>query len=113
MVKKHLAIGKTSQGDVLKLFGSPNNMTLDSSGKELWIYDKVKSTISSSGEQNSTGGFIGGGSSSNGSGLAAGYGTSSSSSSAQVTSTIDTLTVIMEFDSTHTLTDFSVRQGRY
>ncbi|MET0046766.1 MAG: hypothetical protein ABW066_03155, partial [Sedimenticola sp.] len=90
-VKKHLVIGKTTQADVLRLFGSPNNMTLDSSGDELWIYDKVKSTISSSGERDSSGGYIGGASTNNGSGLASGYGSSSTRSSSHVTSTVDTL----------------------
>jgi len=112
-IKKHLEIGKTTQADVLKEFGSPNNMTVSSSGTEVWVYDKVRTEISSVSNATSSGGFLGAGFGDGTGGLGVGVGGRNSQSSSQVVSSTKTLTVIMEFNKQNILSDFSARTGRY
>ena len=113
MVKKHVEIGKTSQAEVVKLFGAANNMTIDAKGSELWIYDQFysESQVSTS----SSGGGIGvlggaGGGDIAGGGLA---GVSKSNSSSHRKSAGRTLTVIIEFDKQGIVSDYSARSGGY
>ena len=46
--------GVTTQADVVKVFGAPNIVTQDSSGNQVWIYQKNNVTISS----DSSGGYF-------------------------------------------------------
>ncbi len=46
-VKREIVKGKTIQADVLKLFGSPNLMTMDSDGNEVWNYNRMSYTTTS------------------------------------------------------------------
>ena len=46
-VKKEIVKGETMQADVLKLFGSPNLMTMDSDGNEVWNYNRMSYTTTS------------------------------------------------------------------
>ena len=39
-VQMNLAVGKTTKADVLEKFGSPNITTRDSSGQEVWSYQR-------------------------------------------------------------------------
>jgi outer membrane protein assembly factor BamE (lipoprotein component of BamABCDE complex) len=43
-VKKEITKGKTTQAEVMQLFGSPNLMTMDSDGNEVWNYNKMSYT---------------------------------------------------------------------
>jgi outer membrane protein assembly factor BamE (lipoprotein component of BamABCDE complex) len=43
-VKKEIIKGKTTQAEVMNLFGSPNLMTMDSDGNEVWNYNKMSYT---------------------------------------------------------------------
>lgn len=45
-VKKEIVKGKTSQAEVMQLFGAPNLMTMDSDGNEVWNYNKMSYTTS-------------------------------------------------------------------
>lgn len=112
-IKKYLKIGVTTQADILKLFGSPNNMTTSSSGNEIWVYDKVRTELSTSAEKGTAGGIIGGGIGIGSGGVGAAAGGSKSKSTTNLVSTTNTLTVIMEFDEKNILIDYSARQGRY
>lgn len=112
-IKKHLKIGVTTQADILKLFGSPNNMTTSSSGNEIWVYDKVRTELSTTAEKGTAGGIIGGGIGIGSGGVGAAVGGSESKSKTNVVSTTNTLTVIMEFNGNNILIDYSARQGRY
>jgi len=112
-LKKHLKVGSTTQGDVLKMFGSPNNMTLSSGGTEIWVYDKIRTEMSSNSSRNSVGGIAGGGFGVGSGAVGAGIGGSSVNSSSGVVSSTETLTVLMEFDKNSILTDYSIRTGRY
>ncbi len=40
MIKKELVKGKTSQNDVITLFGAPNIITTNAAGNEVWNYSK-------------------------------------------------------------------------
>jgi len=112
-IKKYLKIGVTTQADILKLFGSPNNMTTSSSGNEIWVYDKVRTELSTSAEKGTAGGIIGGGIGIGSGGVGAAAGGSKSKSTTNLVSTTNTLTVIMEFNEKNILIDYSARQGRY
>lgn len=112
-IKKYLKIGVTTQADILKLFGSPNNMTTSSSGNEIWVYDKVRTELSTTAEKGTAGGIIGGGIGIGSGGVGAAVGGSESKSKTNVISTTNTLTVIMEFNEKNILIDYSARQGRY
>jgi hypothetical protein len=41
MAKTTIIEGKTSQNDILEVFGAPNIITRNKSGNEVWTYDKV------------------------------------------------------------------------
>jgi len=41
MVKKEIIKEVTTQNDILEVFGVPNIITKNKSGKEVWTYDKV------------------------------------------------------------------------
>jgi len=112
-IKKYLKIGVTTQADILKLFGSPNNMTTSSSGNEIWVYDKVRTELSTTAEKGTAGGIVGGGIGIGSGGVGAAVGGSESKSKTNVISTTNTLTVIMEFNEKNILIDYSARQGRY
>lgn len=40
MIKTKIIEGKTTQDEILKLFGAPNIITTNSEGKEVWNYNK-------------------------------------------------------------------------
>ncbi len=96
MVKKHIEIGKTSQEDVIKLFGSPDNMVMNKK-KEMWIYDRFRVETSSK--------------------SSSGYGTllllGGSSSSSQSSAHTKTITVIIDFDEEGIVEDLNMRVGGY
>lgn len=39
-VQQHVIVGKTTKDDVQKLFGNPGEKNSDSSGEEMWYYDR-------------------------------------------------------------------------
>jgi hypothetical protein len=41
MVKKEIIEGVTTQNDILQVFGAPNIITRNKSGKEVWTYDTI------------------------------------------------------------------------
>lgn len=89
------------QDEIVLALGSPNMVTVDSAGLETWIYDKLRTEVSSASAKDSInilGGVIGG---SAGIGGAVG---SSSGASNQTTSQ-KTLTVVLKFKN-KTLEDF-------
>ena len=48
-VKKEIIKNKTTQAEIMQLFGSPNLMTLDGDGNEVWNYNRMSySTTTSS-----------------------------------------------------------------
>ena len=41
MVKKQIIEGVTTQNDILQIFGAPNIITRNKSGREVWTYDTI------------------------------------------------------------------------
>lgn len=48
MAKKFIYVGKTTQTDVLEIFGPPDLVTRRD-GKEVWTYDKISQDVTTSG----------------------------------------------------------------
>ena len=96
MVKKNIKIGQSNQEDVVKLFGSPDNMVMRKN-KEIWVYDRYRV------ETDTT--------------TASGYGTiilAGGSQSSTTTSTrVKTITVIIDFTPAGVVEDLSMRVGGY
>ena len=101
---KRLTIGKVQQtlkkgmkqDEIVASLGSPNLVTRDSAGLETWIYDKLRTEVSSE-SSSADGGLIGG---------ILGGPLSGSSNTASKIRSQKTLTVILKFKD-QALTDFS------
>jgi len=113
MVKKALKPGESTQADVLKLFGSPTNMTYQSNGNELWVYDRAFHESYVDSDSSSSNAGLGVGAAKNSLGAIAGIGGSGSSISNRSISRTSVLTVILEFNGQGLLTDLSARKGGY
>jgi hypothetical protein len=105
--------GKTTQADLLQMFGGPNISTVDSQGLETWVYERsVSQTDVSSKNQNwqaaanlgaAFGNFQAGASASGGQGSAA----------ATTATSFRSLTVIAKFNADKTVKDYSVRASQF
>ncbi|MDE1010644.1 MAG: hypothetical protein OSB38_33775 [Paraburkholderia fungorum] len=42
-IKQHVVVGKTTQQDILSLYGDPDNKTTDAKGFDTWLYRKNRS----------------------------------------------------------------------
>lgn len=49
-VKRQIAKGKTSQSEILSIFGSPNLVTKNKDNKEVWAYNKMSFDTSTGSE---------------------------------------------------------------
>ena len=113
-IKKNLKIGISTQADVIKKFGSPNNMTYQGkSHGELWIYDRIQTESMTQTEAVSAGVAFGGIAGTGGGAIGASIGGSSNRSAIRSSSSVRMLTVILEFEESGTLIDISARQGGY
>jgi outer membrane protein assembly factor BamE (lipoprotein component of BamABCDE complex) len=108
IVQKEIRVGM-SQTDVAKALGSPNIVTLDTNGKETWIYDKIASEASYS--KSNIGGVTGAGGTS-GNTLLLGLITGGYESGASST-TQKTLTVVIKFDQDHVIESFSYHSSKF
>ncbi len=113
LIKRELVVGVSTQSDVIKKFGSPNNMVYDAGGVELWIYDQIQTETTSQGESSTSGISIGGIGGGAGGILGASVGNKSSQNTNKTTSSVRTLTVILDFNAKGILVDISARQGGY
>jgi len=105
--------GKTTQTDLIDMFGGPNISTVDSDGLETWVYERsVTQTDASNRSQSwqaaaNLGVFFGHGSA----GAQASGGQSAAASS--TTASFRSLTVIVKFNSDKTVKDYSVRASQF
>ena len=100
-----------NQTEVLEVLGSPNIVTKNKSGNEVWTYDKVGSSQSSTSGVSATYGqaqlnqgfwaFLFGGT------------TNSAQSSSDNSTESKSLTVIITFDSNSTVSDFTYQSLKY
>ena len=99
MMKKSIKIGSTTQEEIVKLFGSADNIIMKGN-KEIWIYDRYKVESKSSSKSSFKYGTL----------ILVG-GNSRNSNSSSSTS-IQTLTVIIDFTN-NIVTDLNMRKGGY
>ena len=102
--------GKTTQSDLLRLFGGPNLTTYDEAGLETWIYERTSTQTDTISSERSTQG-----SASLGlffKSVSAGVSGEKSSASGAVTtsSTVRSVTVIVKFSADRTVYDYSVKE---
>jgi hypothetical protein len=105
--------GKTTQADLLQMFGGPNISTVDNQGLETWVYERsVSQTDVTSKNQNwqaaanlgaAFGNFQAGASASGGQGSAA----------TTAATSFRSLTVIIKFNPDKTVKDYSVRASQF
>lgn len=102
-----------SGAEVAEVLGSPNIVTTDGEGREVWIYDKISTDVTYSRSSGGTivGLLIGGLS---GDVLAGGGAGGSYSKSAGAESTTQrTLTVVIKFDDNNKVRDFAYHSSRF
>ena len=97
MVQMNLEVGKTTKADVLETFGAPNITTRDSSGNEVWTYQRQAQVSQSS----SSSGFI----------FVIIAGKSAEASGFETSSKM--MTLIIKFDGNDIVTDFKSRESNF
>ncbi len=103
-VQREIHMGM-SAAEVAEALGSPNIVTTDDQRNETWIYDKISSDVTYSRSSGNVVGLIFG---SSGGGLGVG-----STSAGSTSSTQRTLTVIIKFDETDSVRDFSYHSSQF
>lgn len=112
IVQKEIRKGMAGS-EVAEILGSPNIVTTDEQGREVWIYDKISTDVSYS--RSSGGGIIGllfgvGG----GSGGVGGMpGTGFNKSAGAASKTQRTLTVVIKFDKEMKVRDFAYHSSSF
>ena len=97
MVQMNLEVGKTTKADVLETFGAPNITTRDSSGNEVWTYQRQAQVSQSS----SSSGFI----------FVIIAGKSAEASGFETSSKM--MTLIIKFNEKDVVTDFKSRESNF
>ena len=111
-VQKEIRKGM-SAADVAETLGSPNIVTTDAEGREVWVYDKISTDVTYSKDSGGLGAalLIGGAS---GGTFGGGLGSADYSRSAGAQSkTQRTLTVVIKFDDQKNVRDFSYHSSRF
>tara|TARA_B110000090_G_C13306025_1_gene417664 strand:+ start:122 stop:517 length:396 start_codon:yes stop_codon:yes gene_type:complete len=97
MVQLKVQVGKTSKTEILETFGAPNITTRDSSGDEVWTYQRQAQTNQSSSQSGYWTIILAGKTS-----KASGFETSSRM-----------MTLIIKFDNNEVVTDFKSRESNF
>ena len=97
MVQMNLEVGKTTKADVIETFGAPNITTRDSSGNEVWTYQRQAQVSQSS----SSSGFV----------FVIIAGKSAEASGFETSSKM--MTLIIKFDENDLVTDFKSRESNF
>ena len=102
-----------SQADVAEALGSPNIVTKDLGGDDTWIYDKIATEASYSADRGDMGGLAGAGGFAGSvlllGGLTGGYSRAAGASA----TTQKTLTVVIKFDRSGRVKDFSYHSSKF
>jgi outer membrane protein assembly factor BamE (lipoprotein component of BamABCDE complex) len=112
VVQKEIRKGM-SAADVAEVLGSPNIVTTDGEGREVWVYDKISTDVTYSNDSGGLGAILligGAGGGTAGGGL--GSGSYSRSAGAQ-SKTQRTLTVVIKFDEQKKVRDFAYHASRF
>jgi outer membrane protein assembly factor BamE (lipoprotein component of BamABCDE complex) len=111
-VQREIRIGMTS-AEVVEVLGSPNMVTTDDRRRENWVYDKISTDTAYSSSSGGVSALILGGGPI-GAGFGGGLGSAGVSGSAGARSTSQrTLTVIIKFDESSRVRDFSYRSSSF
>lgn len=94
-----------SSAEVVDVLGSPNMVSTDTQGREVWVYDKISTNYNSSSASGSLLGLLFGGS---GGGLGG-----ASASTASASTNQRTLTIVVKFDENHKVRDVSYRSSSF
>jgi hypothetical protein len=110
-VQREIRVGM-SGADVAQALGSPNIVSTDEKGREVWIYDKIATDNVYSTSYGGIGALVFGATS--GSGVGAGLLSGNSNYNSGASSTSQrTLTVIVKFDETRKVRDFAYHSSRF
>lgn len=102
-----------SGGEVATVMGSPNIVSTDANGNEVWIYDRISTESNYSSSSSSVGGGVGAGAPV-GVGILGGIFGGSASQSAGASSTSQkTMTVIVKFDDKRMVRDIAYHTSRF
>jgi len=111
-VQKEIRKGM-SAAQVAEVLGSPNIVTTDSEGREVWVYDKISTDVTYSKDSGGLSAILLIGSASGGTaGGGLGSGSYSRSAGAQ-SKTQRTLTVVIKFDDGNKVRDFAYHSSRF
>jgi len=112
IVQKEIRKGM-SAADVAEVLGSPNIVTIDSEGREVWVYDKVSTDVTYSTDTGGAGVLLLLGAA-GGDALGGGLGSGSYSRSAGAQSkTQRTLTVVIKYDEAKKVRDFAYHSSQF
>lgn len=107
-VQQHIRTGM-SGSEVIETLGSPNIVSTDENGNEVWVYDRFATDVVASEDGWSIiGGIVGAGSDAGGGAGSRFGGRSGARSTSQ-----RTLTVIVKFDSNRKVRDFAYHSSRF
>ncbi|MGD2186347.1 MAG: hypothetical protein PVI71_09470, partial [Desulfobacterales bacterium] len=102
-----------SAAQVAEILGSPNIVTTDAGGREVWVYDKISTDVTYSRDAGGLSAILLIGSASGGAaGGGLGSGNYSHSAGAQ-SKTQRTLTVVIKFDDQNKVRDFAYHSSRF
>jgi hypothetical protein len=102
--------GETTQEEIVRLFGPPNITTVNASGEEVWVYDRISNTSQQNGSSEARfNAFFG----LKAAGAKEATATANANSAQTSTLSTRTLTVIVNFDSTKKVKDYSARATQF
>lgn len=105
--------GKTTQLELIQLFGGPNISTIDGEGVETWVYERSVSQTDAANKSNNWQAAANLGLSFGNAQLGASGGGGSSGSGYSSASSFRSLTVIVKFNPNKTVKDYSVRASQF
>jgi len=116
-VEKRLTLGTVqreihkgmSSADVIESLGSPNVISTDEAGREVWVYDKFATDVVESHGSWSVFGAVGGA----GDGAVGGVGGGGGGGASAASRSQRTLTIIIKFDENHAVRDFAYHASRF
>ena len=102
-----------SGADVAQVLGSPNIVSTDEQGREVWIYDKIATDTVYSNSSGGVSALILGGGPVGAGAMGGGIGGSSNSSSGAASKSQRTLTIVIKFGEDRKVRDFAYHSSRF
>ena len=112
IVQKEIRVGM-SQSDVATALGSPNIVTRDSDGNEVWIFDKIATEASYSHDSGGVSGSGGAGGAGAGAIILGVFGGNYNKNAGATGSTQKTLTVVIKYDTDGLVKSFSYNSSKF